>query len=45
MPTLSSTGNGCGPQGRKLAVALYRISDDKQDSLPTQQAWAQRVTG
>jgi DNA invertase Pin-like site-specific DNA recombinase len=26
------------------AVALYRISDDKQDSLPTQRAWAQRVT-
>jgi DNA invertase Pin-like site-specific DNA recombinase len=29
---------------RKLAAALYRISDDKQDSLPTQRDWAQRVT-
>jgi hypothetical protein len=31
-------------QERKPAVALYRISDDKQESLPTQRAWAQRVS-
>jgi DNA invertase Pin-like site-specific DNA recombinase len=36
--------NGTCPHERKPAVALYRISDDKQDSLPTQRAWAQRVT-
>jgi DNA invertase Pin-like site-specific DNA recombinase len=25
------------------AVVLYRISDDKQDSIPTQRAWSERV--
>jgi DNA invertase Pin-like site-specific DNA recombinase len=27
----------------KTAAALYRISDDRQDSLPTQREWAHRV--
>jgi DNA invertase Pin-like site-specific DNA recombinase len=29
---------------QEAAVSLYRISDDKQQSLPTQRAWAQRVS-
>jgi DNA invertase Pin-like site-specific DNA recombinase len=44
MSSSLSNGNSVRPQERKPAVALYRISDAKQDSLPTQRAWAQRVT-
>jgi DNA invertase Pin-like site-specific DNA recombinase len=38
-----NSGNG-KPQNRKTAVTYYRISNEKQDSLPAQRAWAQRVT-
>src|SRR5262249_7454233 len=44
MSTTPTNGNGASLQERKPAVALYRISDEKQDSLPTQRAWAQRIT-
>src|SRR5262245_17948843 len=44
MSAITSTRNRPEPQERWAAVALYRISDDKQDSLPTQRAWAQRVS-
>jgi DNA invertase Pin-like site-specific DNA recombinase len=30
-------------RAEEAAVALYRISDDRQESIPTQRAWAQRV--
>jgi DNA invertase Pin-like site-specific DNA recombinase len=48
MSAFLSTRNGIDPQAlvaeeRNLAVALLRISDDKQDSLPTQREWSQRV--
>src|SRR5262245_26092360 len=36
-------GHAAKPAVREAAVALYRISDDEQDSLPTQRAWSQRV--
>jgi DNA invertase Pin-like site-specific DNA recombinase len=46
--TMSSRHLTNGTNGHatpELAVALYRISDDdKQDSLPTQREWSQRVT-
>jgi DNA invertase Pin-like site-specific DNA recombinase len=45
MPESNSTNGHAAPADRLLAVALYRESDDnKQDSLPTQRAWAQRVS-
>jgi hypothetical protein len=37
--------NGDGKQDGKFAASLYRISEDRQDSIPTQRAWAQRVAG
>jgi hypothetical protein len=43
MPEKHST-NGNGNPERKDAVCLYRISDDgKQDTIPTQRAWGQRI--
>jgi DNA invertase Pin-like site-specific DNA recombinase len=43
MPAVPSTNPVPALQERQPAVLLYRISDDRQDSVPTQRAWAQRV--
>jgi hypothetical protein len=39
MSTSVCNGKTTRPQHRKPAVALYRVSDDKHDSLPTPRAW------
>jgi DNA invertase Pin-like site-specific DNA recombinase len=44
MSTQLSIPKSTRPQVRQPAVALYRTSDDKQESLPTQRGWAQRVS-
>jgi DNA invertase Pin-like site-specific DNA recombinase len=49
MPGKHSTpARGKSPENRspeqKPAVAYYRVSTEKQESLPTQRAWAARVT-
>src|SRR5262245_53700690 len=44
MSAVHSSNGHSAPADRLLAAALYRISDDnKQDRLPTQRAWSQRV--
>jgi DNA invertase Pin-like site-specific DNA recombinase len=43
MSRAHSTNGTNGYAAADLAVALYRVSEERQDSLPTQREWAQAV--